>query len=208
MSPQRSNESALIRRVQDALGAPRRAVLAQSKKRVKDSFAKDAPVIHWGKMASPLGTLFIAMSERGLCAVDFGRGENEFIGRFDPRARLVNESRELAQVTLQLKEYFAGRRTSFDVAVDLSALTPFQKQVLKTACRIAPGQVWSYLRVAHEMGRPKSSRPVGQALAHNPVPIVIPCHRVIAADGSLGGYSGGAGLSAKRWLLRLEGARL
>jgi methylated-DNA-[protein]-cysteine S-methyltransferase len=95
---------------------------------------------------------------------------------------------------------------NFDLPVDLSSLTAFQRAVLDTACRIAPGQVWTYFQVAREMGRPKSSRPVGQALAHNPVPIVIPCHRVIASDGSLGGYSGGSGLRAKRWLLHLEGA--
>jgi O-6-methylguanine DNA methyltransferase len=85
-------------------------------------------------------------------------------------------------------------------------LTPFQREVLSTACRISRGQVWTYQQVAEAMGRPKSSRPVGQALARNPVPIVIPCHRVVASDGSLGGYSGGSGLAAKRWLLRLEGA--
>ncbi|HVO94289.1 MAG TPA: methylated-DNA--[protein]-cysteine S-methyltransferase [Terriglobales bacterium] len=206
--PRSSDETTLIRRLQAALSAPRRAALAQSKTRVKNWFTQEAPVIHWSEMRSPLGPLFVATSARGLCAVDFGRNENDFIARLDPRARLVKETHELLQVTLQLKEYFAGQRTQFDLPLDLSALTPFQKQVLETACRIAPGQVWSYLQVARKMGRPKSSRPVGQALAHNPVPIVIPCHRVIAADGSLGGYSGGAGLSAKRWLLRLEGARL
>jgi methylated-DNA-[protein]-cysteine S-methyltransferase len=107
---------------------------------------------------------------------------------------------------VQLREYFAGDRSNFNLPVDISQLTPFQRSVLDVACRIAPGQVWTYHRVAQELGRPRSSRPVGGALARNPIPIVIPCHRVIASDGSLGGYSGGSGLEAKRWLLQLEGA--
>ena len=106
----------------------------------------------------------------------------------------------------QLREYFAGKRRRFDLPVDLSALTPFQRSVLGITCRIAPGKVWTYHRVAKAMRRPHSSRPVGQALARNPIPIVIPCHRVIASDGALRGYSGGSGLKAKRWLLQLEGA--
>jgi methylated-DNA-[protein]-cysteine S-methyltransferase len=205
-STRRVNELTAIRQLKSALSGPPKSALAQSNARLWNWFWQEAPIIRWGETKSPLGPLFVALSQHGLCAVDFGRSESDFIARLDPRARLVRDAPALAQVTSQLKEYFAGDRVNFDLPIDLSALTPFQKHVLETARRIAPGQVWSYLRVAREMGRPKSSRPVGQALAHNPVPIVIPCHRVIAADGSLGGYSGGAGLSAKRWLLRLEGA--
>ena len=78
--------------------------------------------------------------------------------------------------------------------------------MLEVACRIAPRQVWTYRRLAQELGRPDSSRPVGQAPARNPVPIVVPCQHVIATNGSLHGYSGGSRLAAKCWLLRLEGA--
>lgn len=204
----RISESAMIAQLRFAAGDPPPSALVRSRTRVKQWFAQAAPLIRWGEMNSPLGRLFVAVSDRGLCAVDFGRGEADFLARLDPLARLVKEPRAVAQMLAQLRDYFSGRRASFDLPVDLSLLTPFQRSVLDTACRIAPGQVWSYQRVAEEMGRPKSSRPVGQALARNPVPIVIPCHRVIASDGSLGGYSGGAGLPAKRWLLRLEGAAL
>jgi methylated-DNA-[protein]-cysteine S-methyltransferase len=205
---QRISESAMIQHLRSALGGPSTAALARSQARVKKWFAQEAPLIRWAEMNSPLGKLYVALSDRGLCAVDFGRSENEFLARFDPLARLERQPAAAAQALAQLREYFTGQRKHFDLPVDISTLTPFQREVLATACRIAPGQVWSYQKVAVEMSRPKSSRPVGQALAHNPIPIVIPCHRVIASDGSLGGYSGGSGLAAKRWLLRLEGAAL
>jgi methylated-DNA-[protein]-cysteine S-methyltransferase len=178
----------------------------RSRARVADWFGKTAPVIHWGEMHSPLGRLFIAATPRGLCAVDFGRPKADFFARFDPRARLEHNPAAVGQAVAQLDEYFSGARSRFDLPFDLSALTSFQQSVLRTARRIPPGKVWTYHQVASAMGRSKSSRPVGQALARNPVPIVIPCHRVIASDGTLGGYSGGSGLEAKRWLLRLEGA--
>ena len=180
--------------------------LAQSRPRIRKSFADEAPLIQWGEMNSPLGRLYVAVSGRGLCALDFGRGEAEFLKRFDPRARREKNPKSVERIMVQLSEYFAGKRSRFDLAVDLSTLTQFQKTVLEVTCRIAPGKVWTYHRVAEAMRRPRSSRPVGQALARNPVPIVIPCHRVIASNGALRGYSGGSGLKAKRWLLQLEGA--
>jgi methylated-DNA-[protein]-cysteine S-methyltransferase len=203
----RTNASPIIKHLRSALGDPSVTALTHSRARVKKWFAQEAPLIRWGGMNSPLGTLFVAVSSRGLCAVDFGRSEADFLARLDPLARLEKEPRAVTQALAQLQEYFSRTRAQFDLPVDLSALTPFQREVLYTACRIAPGRVWSYQQVAAAMGRPKSSRPVGQALAHNPIPIVIPCHRVIASDGTLGGYSGGSGLKAKRWLLEMEGMR-
>jgi methylated-DNA-[protein]-cysteine S-methyltransferase len=196
----------MVTRLRSALIAPPQAAVSKSRASVKRWYSETAPLIQWGEMSSPLGTLFVAVNTRGLCAVDFGRRETDFLQRLDPQARLEKNPKAVQRVTKQLLEYFARDRTKFDLPIDLSVLTPFQRNVLDIACRIAPGRVWTYHRVAEEMGRPKSSRPVGQALARNPVPIIIPCHRVIASDGTLGGYSGGAGLKAKRWLLRLEGA--
>ena len=200
------NEVAVVKHLREALSGPTATALSHSQARLRKWFAEEAPLIQWGEMSSPLGLLFAAVNERGLCALDFGRPEKQFIERFDPRARLEKNPKAVQQVVAQLREYFAGDRSSFNLPVDISQLTPFQQSVLDIACRIAPGQVWTYHRVAEELGRPRSSRPVGGALARNPIPIVIPCHRVIASDGSLGGYSGGSGLKAKRWLLRLEGA--
>jgi O-6-methylguanine DNA methyltransferase len=207
MTTQKSkNEVFVVKHLRSALGSPTETALSSSRERVKKWFAEEAPLIHWGEMTSPLGSLFAAVNQRGLCALDFGRQESQFIERFDPRARLEKNPKAVQQVVAQLRQYFAGDRSSFNLPVDISQLTPFQRSVLDVACRIAPGQVWTYHRVAEELGRPRSSRPVGGALARNPIPIVIPCHRVIASDGSLGGYSGGSGLEAKRWLLQLEGA--
>jgi methylated-DNA-[protein]-cysteine S-methyltransferase len=199
-------DHAVVKQLRVALGDPAPLDLAHSRERVAKWLANEAPLIRWGEMSSPLGRLYAAVSGQGLCAVDFGRGEAEFLKRFDPRVRLEKNPQSVQRVMAQLTEYFAGKRTRFDLPVDLSMLTQFQKTVLEVTCRIAPGEVWTYHRVAEALRRPRSSRPVGQALARNPVPIVIPCHRVIASDGALRGYSGGSGLKAKRWLLQLEGA--
>ncbi len=200
------SEIAVVKELRSVLTDPAETVLSHSRARIEKWFTEEAALIQWGEMGSPLGTLFAAVNRRGLCALDFGRQEDQFLDRFDPRARLERNPKAVQTVLAQLREYFAGDRASFNLLVDISQLTTFQRSVLDVACRIAPGQVWTYQRVAQELGRPRSSRPVGGALAHNPIPIVIPCHRVIASDGSLGGYSGGSGLKAKRWLLRLEGA--
>ena len=165
-----------------------------------------AAIIHWGEIATPLGPLFAAVSERGVCAVEFGRRKPRFLMLSKTGAHLEKNPGAVAPVMAQLREYFAGERSHFDLPVNLSSLTPFQQAVLALTQKIPAGQTWSYQHVANSMGRPKSSRPVGQALGRNPIPIIIPCHRVIASDGTLGGYSGGSGLTAKRWLLQLEGA--
>ena len=179
---------------------------ARSRALTRQRFADEAPLIQWDEMISPLGRLYAAVSGQGLCAVEIGGNQADLFRRFNAQTRLKKNSRAVAPIMAQLREYFAGKRRRFDLPVDLSALTPFQRSVLGITCRIAPGEVWTYHRVARAMRRPRSSRPVGQALARNPVPIVIPCHRVIASDGALRGYSGGPGLKAKRWLLQLEGA--
>jgi methylated-DNA-[protein]-cysteine S-methyltransferase len=204
--PELKDDRAIVRQLRSALSGPTHTVLTRSRTRVRKWFEQEAPLIQWDKMDSPLGPLFAAVNQRGLCALDFGRREDEFFERFDSRVRLQKDAGAVERVLTQLREYFAGDRSSFNLPVDISQLTPFQRSVLDVACRISPGQVWTYQRIAEELGRPRSSRPVGGALARNPIPIVIPCHRVIASDGSLGGYSGGSGLKAKRWLLHLEGA--
>jgi methylated-DNA-[protein]-cysteine S-methyltransferase len=129
-----------------------------------------------------------------------------FLSRLDPLARTERNPVALKTSTEQLQEYFAGARKRFDLPLDLTRLTPFQLSVLQTARGIPPGSVRTYGQVARTLGKPKASRAVGQALGRNPIPIVIPCHRVIASDGSLCGYGGGGGLESKRFLLQLEGA--
>lgn len=157
-------------------------------------------------MDSPLGPIYLALSEEGICNVKVGGSLDNFLTRLDPMAYVERDPAALAPVAAQLREYFAGARLQFEVPLDLSRLTAFQRSVLKATRDIPAGTVRSYRQVAEAIGKPQASRAVGQVLARNPVPILIPCHRVIANDGSLGGY--GSGLAHKRLLLDLEGAML
>lgn len=165
-------------------------------------------MLSWNHVRSPLGRLFVAVSEKGLYAIVYEQHEDRFAADLNSRVTLKRDSLSTARIAAQLGEYFSGARREFVLPLDISSLTPFQREVLAVTSRIPFGQAWSYQRVAREMGRTNSSRPVGQALGRNPIPIVIPCHRVIASDGSLGGYCGTSGLELKRWLLRHEGVRL
>jgi methylated-DNA-[protein]-cysteine S-methyltransferase len=195
-----------VRQLQEAVGTPSERAVEAARRRVQDWFAQTAPLIQWDVVESPLGSLYVAIREQSLCKLDFGLNQADFLSRLDPLARTERNPVALKPITAQLRAYFAGARTEFEVSLDLDRLTPFQRSVLTTARRIPPGTVWTYGQVARTIGKPRASRAVGQALGRNPMPIVIPCHRVVASDGSLGGYSGGGGLASKRWLLRLEGA--
>jgi O-6-methylguanine DNA methyltransferase len=154
---------------------------------------------------TPVGPLLLAASDRGLCAISFGSSLDNFLRRVERRGFRPARSRErVRQVVQQLREYFAGQRRRFDVTVDLAGQTPFQRQVLEAAARVPAGSVASYGDIARAIGRPTAPRAVGAALGQNPVPIVVPCHRIIGSDGGLHGYGGG--LDVKEKLLRLEGA--
>jgi methylated-DNA-[protein]-cysteine S-methyltransferase len=108
----------------------------------------------------------------------------------------------------QILEYLAGSRKDFDLKLDRSAMKPFQLKVLNRAIAIPYGQVMTYGQIATEFSSPAASRAVGGALGHNPMPILIPCHRVVAADGRLTGFSAAEGIRTKQWLLELEGRKV
>lgn len=185
---------------------PPQAAVDESRRRLKLWFASAAPLIQWATMDSPLGTIYLARNAAGLCSLNFGVSETTFLNHLDPLARTEHDPDALSAVISQLSEYFAGKRRQFDVPVDFSQMTPFQQSVLHTVATIPPGTVWTYGQMAQNIGRPRASRAVGQALGSNPIPIIVPCHRVVGSDGSLTGYSGGGGIASKKWLLRLEGA--
>jgi methylated-DNA-[protein]-cysteine S-methyltransferase len=105
-------------------------------------------------------------------------------------------------VARELDQYFSGKRRDFDITVDLSPLTPFQRKVLAVTARVPYGELITYAKVAHKAGNDRAYRAAAGAIGDNPIPIVVPCHRVVASDGTLGGYAGG--LDAKRQLLKLE----
>ena len=168
--------------------------------------AEPRGAVYYTTMQSPVGPLLLAATERGLVRVAFGGSADALRAELARRrvARpLVRSDDALAEPARQLEEYFAGRRRVFDLEPDLRFATPFQRLVLGAASSIPAGAVSTYGDIARSIGQPGASRAVGQALGHNPVPIVIPCHRVLAGGGGMGGYTGG--LEIKKRLLAIEG---
>ena len=112
----------------------------------------------------------------------------------------------MAPYVKQLREYLTRKRRTFTIAIDWTLFTPFQREALQAVFRIPYGETRTYIDIAREINRPLAYRAVGATNAMNPMPLVIPCHRVIGADGKLHGYGGGDGLPTKEWLLKMEGA--
>ncbi|OGR31035.1 MAG: hypothetical protein A2139_08485 [Desulfobacca sp. RBG_16_60_12] len=148
-----------------------------------------------------MGPLWLCFTEQGLTALEFAGGQSSPKHKAPPSTVIpfMNQARDA------LADYFRGVPTDFAALTLDPRGTPFQLRVWPELRRIPWGQTISYKELARRVGSPKASRAVGQANAVNPIPLIIPCHRVIAADGGLGGYS--SGLDRKRWLLRHEGAR-
>ncbi len=161
--------------------------------------------INYAKVGSPLGSLYLGQHPRGLCVLTLGveakTGLFEYVKRVFPDADIEESKPALTKTIDQLDEYFRGERVEFDL--DLFTIgTEFQKQVWNALVTIPYGKTISYGALATTLDSPGGMRAVGAANGQNPIPIIIPCHRVIAADGSLGGYTGGLGI--KRKLLDLE----
>ena len=153
------------------------------------------------------GPVFVAKTRKGVCLIGFRRSEDELLADLERRSLLPEMAPEkLDRERHELGEYFQGKRRRFDVPVDLRWTTEFQRKVLEAASRIPFGECCSYSDVARSVGRPNAQRAVGSALGKNPVAIVIPCHRVVAAGGGIGGYTGG--LDIKRTLMEIEGIEL
>lgn len=157
---------------------------------------------------SALGSLWVAASERGLVALAVRWEQEQFEAMLYRRyKRPVEEDGELVRTALaQVCEYLNGQRRAFDVPVDWEMLPPFQRAVLQATAQIPYGQTRTYGDLAAAIGHPRAARAVGRAEARNPLPLIIPCHRVIGRDGKLHGYGMADGLRTKEWLLKLEGA--
>ncbi|MDX6671361.1 MAG: methylated-DNA-[protein]-cysteine S-methyltransferase [Solirubrobacteraceae bacterium] len=159
---------------------------------------------------SPLGELFVATSRRGLLEIGFHPLEvREYLEQIADRVspRILEAPGRLDAVRRQLDDYFAGRRTEFELPLDWSlARQGFGRRVLDATARIPFGGALTYTEIAARAGSPKAIRAAGSALGANPIPIVVPCHRVLRTGGALGGYGGG--VDRKRWLLEHEGAIL
>jgi methylated-DNA-[protein]-cysteine S-methyltransferase len=162
--------------------------------------------VAYGFADSPLGPLTVMVTDRGLVRLSYaheavGEQLDEVAARISPR--ILEAPERTDTVRRQLDEYFAGRRRGFDVPIDWRLTRGFGGDVLRVTARIPFGSVSSYREVAAAAGSPNAYRAAGNALGSNPIPIVVPCHRVLHAGGGLGGYTGG--LERKRFLLGLEG---
>ena len=164
----------------------------KSKQKLQNNPVRNVLVV-----ASPVGRLRLVASDKGLVAIDVRNNAGQVVTAKDSSAQAI-----LLKTKKQLEQYFAGKRTSFDIALDLVG-TEFQVQAWRALCRIPFGKTISYGQQAASIKKPKAFRAVGSANGKNPIPIIVPCHRVVAGDGSLGGYS--LGLKMKKQLLALEG---
>ncbi len=163
--------------------------------------------VAYATVDSPFGPLLAASTPRGLVRLAFPEESEEAVlerlaKRLSPR--VLHAPGRFDTVARQLDEYFSGSRREFETELDWTLIGPFGRRVLNVASAIPYGSVLSYQQVAGEAGSPRGSRAAGNALGSNPIPIVIPCHRVLRTGGDLGGYGGG--IDRKRWLLELEGA--
>jgi methylated-DNA-[protein]-cysteine S-methyltransferase len=165
------------------------------------------PTIQLALLETELGWIGLARSNKGLVGLNLPRPTREraltdLLTDF-PDGVLTDLS-AFGDVVEPLRRYTAGQPVQFRVPLDLSRVTPFRRKALEVAARIPYGETRTYGWIARQIGQPRASRAVGQAMATNPIPIIIPCHRVIASDGSLGGYGGG--LDLKKHLLWIERA--
>jgi methylated-DNA-[protein]-cysteine S-methyltransferase len=155
---------------------------------------------------TPIGRLLVAVTDHGLCEISYDAdpdAEAERLARLFG-TRVLRSPRPTDEVRRQLDEYFAGTRREFDLAVDLRPAREFGRTVLEQLAHVPYGELTTYGTLAARAGRPRAARAVGTVMNRNPVPIVLPCHRVVGSTGSLVGYGGG--LDRKRTLLELEGA--
>lgn len=164
--------------------------------------------VAYGTFDSPLGPLTVFVTPQGLVRLSYpGEGlavqVDELAERVSPR--ILGSPERTDAVRRQLDEYFEGKRSTFDVPIDWRLVSGFARDVLRVTAAIPFGSISTYGEVAARAGSPRAYRAAGNALGSNPIPIVVPCHRVVHAGGGLGGYTGG--LDRKRHLLRLEGAR-
>lgn len=176
--------------------------------RLADDAAREGVLdVAYRTVDSPVGPLLLAATPRGLVRVAYGFEDHERVvadlaDRLGPR--VLHAPAQLDEAARQLEEYFARTRTRFELDVDLALSRGFRRTVLEYLRTIDYGQTESYTEVAGHVGNPRAVRAVGSACATNPLPIVVPCHRVLRSDGGVGGYLGG--LPAKELLLALERA--
>lgn len=180
----------------------------QAARRLADDASEHGLVdVTFTRMDTPVGPILLAATRRGLVRISFGRFSDpeSFAAELTVLSpRVLEAPGYFDAIKSELDEYFEGRRTSFELPIDWSLTGGFSRRVLERTARIPYGEVSTYRDVAAAAGSPRGARAAGNALGANPIPIVVPCHRVLHSGGGLGGYGGG--LENKEFLLRLEGA--
>lgn len=164
-------------------------------------------MIEYTCLPCPFGDLWVAQSSEGLVAAHFGMDELRFTCTIAHLGNLHYRPDGLPQARAQFAQYFAGERRAFSLPLDLSSCRPFARAVLEAVRAVRWGEVASYSQIARTVGRPQAARAVGAAVGGNPITIVIPCHRIVRADGTCGLY-GSSGVHVKQALLRAEGISL
>lgn len=176
--------------------------------RLADTAQRDGLLdVAYRTLPSPIGELLLAATEQGLVRVGFAvEGQEVVLAELAERVspRVLAAPKRLDPVAREIDEYFAGRRTRFDLPLDLRLASGFRREVILRLPDIGYGHTYTYAQMAAAAGSPKAVRAVGTACAQNPLPIVLPCHRVVRSDGSFGGYRGGP--EAKHTLLTMEAA--
>ena len=159
---------------------------------------------------TPLGKFWLAATDLGLAAVEWGKSQAEFEAWLTKHFKRTVEYKPkmVAQAASELRQYLKGKRRHFTLVIDWTVLRPFQQAALKATYEIPYGETRTYKEIAGQIGRPHAARAVGRAEATNPMPLVLPCHRVIGTDNKLHGYGMAEGLKTKAWLLKLEGAMI
>jgi methylated-DNA-[protein]-cysteine S-methyltransferase len=195
---------------QAARGLPAEAPAGADRTLAERAAADGLLDVAYASVDSPLGPLLVATSPRGLVRVAYTQPgtQDEVLEDLAARVspRVLEAPARVDEPRRELDEYFAGRRTEFDLPIDWSVLRGFTLKVLRETARIDFGELRSYADVASAAGSPRAVRAAGNALGANPMPVVVPCHRVVRTGGAIGGYTGG--LERKQFLLRLEGTLL
>ena len=153
-----------------------------------------------------LGEVWLAVSQNGLIRLNFPSNKTEFVEMLskDFKCEIAEDPQKTVKYTTQLVEYSNGTRTTFDLPIDWVKMGDFQRKALEATMQIPFGGTLTYKQIAQKAGKPNAARAAGRAEATNPIPLVIPCHRVLGSDGKLHGYGAGAGLKTKTWLLEHE----
>jgi methylated-DNA-[protein]-cysteine S-methyltransferase len=176
---------------------------------LKEVAVTDRSCFYIGELkGTPIGDLWLAVSDSGLAAVECGKSREEFEAWLTRRFKrpVEYDPKRVRDAARELDGYLKGKHRFFTLVIDWTLLRPFQRAALQATFAIPYGETRTYKEIAEAINRPNAARAVGRAEATNPMPLVIPCHRVIGSDTKLHGYGLGEGLKTKEWLLKLEGA--